>query len=112
LNYINRRNYTSKGGGVKWILEGDSNTCYFHSIANGRRRKCRIEFLETGQGRIVEQELLVSHIYEFYRKLFGREERGKIRMATRMWKERGRLSRAQQESIVRPFTMEEVEIAI
>jgi hypothetical protein len=38
-------------GGVRWLLEGDANTGYFHSIANGRR-KCRIEFLETGYGRI------------------------------------------------------------
>jgi hypothetical protein len=40
--------------------------------------------LETDQGRRVEQELLVSHIYEFYRKLFEREERGKIRMTAKM----------------------------
>jgi hypothetical protein len=38
--------------GVKWILEGDSNTTYFHRLANGRRRKCMIEFLETEKGRI------------------------------------------------------------
>jgi hypothetical protein len=58
--------------GVKWILEGDSNTTYFHRLANGRRRKCMIEFLETEKGRITEQLDMVDHIYEFYKKLFGK----------------------------------------
>jgi len=35
-------------GGEKWILEGDSNTGFFHKCANGRRRKMRISTLEHG----------------------------------------------------------------
>jgi hypothetical protein len=44
--------YWQTRGVVRWILEGDSNTRYFHCVANGRRRKCRIEFLDTKEGRI------------------------------------------------------------
>jgi hypothetical protein len=44
----------AENGGVKWILEGDGNTDYFHSIANGRRRKCKIYFLEIEEGRVTE----------------------------------------------------------
>jgi hypothetical protein len=29
-------------GGVKWILKGDTNSGYFHSIANDRKKKCTI----------------------------------------------------------------------
>jgi hypothetical protein len=70
LNYISRRNNCigKVEGGVKWILEGDANTGFFHSVANGRRRKCIIEFLDTESGRITEQGDLVAHIEAFFYK--------------------------------------------
>jgi hypothetical protein len=36
----------------QFILEGDSNTRYFHSIANGRHRKKRIRSLVQDEGRL------------------------------------------------------------
>jgi hypothetical protein len=41
----------AKERGVKWILEGDANNGFFHTVANGRR-KCIIEFLDIESGRI------------------------------------------------------------
>jgi hypothetical protein len=51
-------------------------------VANGRRRKCIIEFLDTESGRITEQGDLVAHIEAFFfiKKLFGREDRGSVRL--------------------------------
>jgi hypothetical protein len=66
-------------------LDGDANTWYFHTIANGWRRKCITEFMEDRDNRITKKRELVVHINDFYRKLFGREERGTIRMADSMW---------------------------
>jgi hypothetical protein len=37
---------------VRWILEGDSNTNFFHQYANGRRRRNTIVALETDQGEM------------------------------------------------------------
>jgi hypothetical protein len=73
-------------------LEGDANTGFFHSVANGRRRKCIIEFLDTGRGRITEQRELVAHIEDFYKTLFGREERGSLRLGSSTWRDKGRLN--------------------
>jgi hypothetical protein len=42
--YRHEELYWQGRGCAKWILEGDSNTSYFYSIANGRRKKCRIVF--------------------------------------------------------------------
>jgi hypothetical protein len=95
-------------GGIKWILEGDANTGYFHSTANGRRRKCRIEFLDTDLGRITEQKELVMRIESFYKNMFGRENRGRARLAKSTWQVSGRLPADQQEGLIRPFSMEEV----
>jgi hypothetical protein len=90
-------------------LEGDTNTGFFHSVANGRRRKCIIEFLDTGRGRITEQRELVAHIEDFYKTLFGREERGSLRLGSSTWRDKGRLNSEQKETLVRTFTMEEAE---
>lgn len=32
--------------GVKWILEGDSNSSYFHKCASGRKKKMQVSMLE------------------------------------------------------------------
>jgi hypothetical protein len=74
---------------VKWILECDANTGFFHSVTNGRRRKCIIDFLDTERGRITEQRQLVAHIDFFYKTLFGREERGSERLGSSTWREKG-----------------------
>lgn len=102
----------ARRGGVKWILEGDANPGYFHSVANGRRRKCKIEMLETKKGRITEQGELMEHIYSFYKNLFGTEERGKARLTEGVWSNKGSLSDQQMEGLTTPFSIEEVEFAL
>lgn len=61
-------------GGEKWILEGDSNTGYFHKCANGRKRKMQITSLESNGQSIVEPHLLKEHITEYYKQLCDRAE--------------------------------------
>jgi hypothetical protein len=39
---------------VQWTVQGDSCTKYFHTIANGRHRKCLIPRLLTDQGEVDE----------------------------------------------------------
>jgi hypothetical protein len=90
---------------VKWILEGGSNTGYFHSITNGRRRKCMIDFLDTEHGRIFEQKELMATIYEFYRKLFEKKDRGLDRLERGVWREKAMISSEKAEWLIRLFTV-------
>ena len=60
----------------KFILEGDSNTRYFHSVANGRHRKKRIYSLVQDEGTIEGHEQLKSYITNYYKGLFGAPEEG------------------------------------
>ena len=62
--------YWMQRGHVRWLQEGDSNTAYFHAMANGRRRKCQIVSLEGDQGIILGEQQILDHIYEFYKALF------------------------------------------
>ena len=56
---------------AQFILEGDSNTRYFHEIANGRHRKKRIQSLVQDEGLIEGHEQLKSYITNYYKSLFG-----------------------------------------
>ncbi|XP_077219030.1 uncharacterized protein LOC143853179 [Tasmannia lanceolata] len=56
---------------VKWLLEGDKNTAFFHAMASARRRRNRIESLEV-EGEIVsDKERIIEEIIEFYRSLYS-----------------------------------------
>jgi mannosylglycoprotein endo-beta-mannosidase len=73
---------------VKWyqhskshfILEGDSNTRYFHSVANGRHRKKRIHSLVQDEGMIEGLDNLKNYITSYYKNLFGAPEEGNFFM--------------------------------
>jgi hypothetical protein len=47
-------------------------------------------------------------IESFYKNMFGRENRGRARLAKSTWQVSGRLPADQQEGLIRPFSMEEV----
>jgi hypothetical protein len=69
---------------IKWyqrsksnkLLQGDSNTKYFHLVANGKRRKSHIFQLEDGDRIIRGEEPLKSYIMDCYKNLFGPSDSG------------------------------------
>jgi hypothetical protein len=52
-------------------LEGDENTRYFHSVANGRLRKKLIHSLVQDGGTIEGHKNLKSYITNYYKGLFS-----------------------------------------
>jgi hypothetical protein len=64
----------------QFLLEGDSNTRYFHSVANGRYRKNHIHKLVQDEGIIEGQEHLKSYFTNYYKTLFGGPEEGSFSM--------------------------------
>jgi hypothetical protein len=73
-------------------LQGGVNTCFFHSIANGRR-KCTVHSLESEEGEIFETIDLRKHIEEYYKRLFCIEERGVLRLDREFWDTEGSVYR-------------------
>lgn len=59
---------------INEILEGDSNTRYFHAKANGKCRKNRISSLDQDEGKIEGDKELITYVADFYNNLFGRPE--------------------------------------
>ena len=64
----------------QFILKGDSNTRYFHGVANGRHRKKLIHSLHQEEGTIEGHEQLKSYITNYYKNLFGTPEEGNFSM--------------------------------
>jgi hypothetical protein len=76
-------NAWQKRSSEKWTLHGDTNTCFFHSVANGRR-KCTIFSLENDEGEISDLKDLCKHIVDYYKNLIGSEDRGFIRLQSNL----------------------------
>jgi hypothetical protein len=64
----------------QFILEGDANTRYFHSVSNGRHRDKHIHSLIQDEGVIEGHENLKSYITNYYKGLFGSPEEGNFSM--------------------------------
>ena len=104
--------YWQKRGGERWILQGDSNTSFFHKCANGRKRKSTITSLEDGERIISDLEELKTYITTFYKKLFGQEEIADIHLTEEIWSHQEKVSTTENERLTQEFTLEEVDAAL
>ena len=95
---------------IRWTLEGDSCTAFFHAIANGRRRKCMIPRLVSENGDISDQQELVEHVYRFYQGLMGAQgEDRAFSLHHDIWSADKRISEEENKDLERSFTMEELD---
>lgn len=91
-------------GVVKWITQGDANTSFFHSCANGRRRKSFIFSLDHERGGITKEAEIRDHIYKFYKDLFGKDNGLSVDIATDFWEDKNMITEEDNISLVRNFT--------
>jgi hypothetical protein len=110
--YAAEEEYWQRRGGEQWLLKGDSNTAFFHSVANGRRRKTAIMSLVDKDDLIKDNEQLKRHINDYYKNLFGKEPVSPMGLKEDTWATEGRISADDCIKLVKPFSMEEIENAI
>jgi hypothetical protein len=63
--------YWHKRSSQKWLLQGDSNTEFFHRTANGKKRKNLIFHLETDNSVLENETEILNHASNYYKNLFG-----------------------------------------
>ena len=97
---------------AQFILEGDSNTRYFHCVANGRHRKKRIHSLVQDEGTIVGHEQLKSYITNYYKGLFGAPEEGNFSLDESRIADIPQVSDEENNLLTAPYSEEEVRKAV
>jgi hypothetical protein len=101
--------YWRQRGRIRWLLQGDANTAYFHAVANGRRRKCNIASLVVEGRPISDKREIEEHIYSFYPNLMGASEPRCCRLGLEMWNSAPRASAEENEGLLRTLSENELE---
>jgi mannosylglycoprotein endo-beta-mannosidase len=96
----------------QFILEGDSNTRYFHSVANGRHGKKRIHSLIQEEGTSEGHEQLKSYIKNYYKNLFGKLDEGNFTMDEARTEDIPQVSMEEKDFLIAPYLEEEIQKAI
>ncbi|XP_019156322.1 PREDICTED: uncharacterized protein LOC109153039 [Ipomoea nil] len=93
-----------------WLKEADANTKFFHRYASHRKKKNTITRLMNDNGDWVEGEPMKNIILQYYNRIFSAGTPG-------TWEDffEGivpRITQAQNESLLRPFELDEVKSAL
>jgi hypothetical protein len=104
--------YWYKRSHENWLLKGDNNTAFFHRVANGKKRKQTIYFLQDGNSKIYGDENLLKHATEYYKSLFGPGTRDALAFYPKLWPTEENISNLKNEELTRPFAEEEVKVAL
>jgi mannosylglycoprotein endo-beta-mannosidase len=95
-----------------WLHKGDNNTKFFHMIANGRKRKNTIMYLNSEEGRIKGDENLLKHATEYYKNLFGQGTRNAITLDPDLSEDWEKVSDPDNDEITKPFSETEIKEAL
>jgi hypothetical protein len=96
----------------KEILEGDRNTSYFHSVAKQRRRKKQIVQLEGPDGMVEDNKGMMKIVVDYYKSLFGFEEKLDINLANDFWNVEDLVTEDQNRFLDTEFSEKEVRDAV
>jgi mannosylglycoprotein endo-beta-mannosidase len=97
---------------LQFILEGDSNTRYFHGVADGKHRKKRIYSLVQDEGTIEGHEQLKAYITNYYKKLFGEPDEGNFTMDESRTEDIPQVSIEENDLLTAAYTEDKVRKAI
>jgi hypothetical protein len=97
---------------IQFILEGDLNTRYFHSVANDRHQKEHIILLYMMKVSLEGQENLMSYITNYYENLFEAPNEGNFSMDETQTNDIPQVSIAENNPLTSQYSKEEVKKAI
>lgn len=98
--------YWHKRANSTWLLKGDSNTAFFHRVANGKKRKNTIFSLKHEDQTIEGDEALVDHATQFYKGLFGPSASSSIQMKPGCWGPNEMITSQENEELEKLFSEE------
>jgi hypothetical protein len=94
------------------LLKGDSNTEYFHRIANGKKRKQSIFSMKDGADTIFRTDNRIKHATDYYKKLFGPREGNNFGLEPSPWSPGESVTNQENEELSKPFHEDEIKEAL
>ncbi|KAJ9558860.1 LOW QUALITY PROTEIN: hypothetical protein OSB04_013474 [Centaurea solstitialis] len=62
---------------LKWLLEGDDNTKFFHATIKNREKKNALRGLEINGEWVEDPEKVKTHVFNYFKNKFARDPEGK-----------------------------------
>ncbi|GKD73614.1 hypothetical protein Tco_1331896, partial [Tanacetum coccineum] len=71
---------------VKWAIEGDENSKYFHGIVNNNFSRSRINGLFINDSWVSDPPLIIDHIFTFHKNKFKNKVHNRPRFSCNLFK--------------------------
>ncbi|KAI3728415.1 hypothetical protein L6452_17051 [Arctium lappa] len=94
---------------VKWALEGDENSIFFHGIINKKSTSSRIHGLKINGIWVSDPGKIKDEVHNFFKRKFEDKNPVRPKMRSGLFK---RLSDDQRKLLEAPFEMEEVKATV
>lgn len=104
--------YWQQRAKLKWFLEGDQNTKFFHLTASIRKKKNTILSLEINDTPTYDPIVLRNHITSYFKDLLGTTKPRLLSLQPNLWTDSEKLTPIQQHSLESSFTMEELKTTV
>jgi hypothetical protein len=106
------RNKTRQRARERDIREGDTNTKYFHAVANQRKRKMTVCNMNGPKGIVETTKEILKVASNYYKDLFKYEARPDINIDEHFFSQEEKVSEEERETLETPFSEEEVRKAV
>ncbi|GJR46821.1 cytochrome P450 [Tanacetum coccineum] len=94
---------------VKWTIDGDENSKFFHGILNNKFSKSRIHGISLIGSWISDPPIIINHIFEFHKNKFSNSYLNRPSFNSSLFKN---LSDVEISLLDSPFSCEEIKEAV
>nr|CCA66180.1 hypothetical protein [Beta vulgaris subsp. vulgaris] len=101
--------YWAQRSRITWLKAGDKNTKFFHAIASNKKRKNMMACIETDGQSTNDPSQIKKEARAFFKKIFKEDH---VKRPTLENLHLKRLSQNQANSLITPFTTEEIDTAV
>ncbi|XP_048493325.1 uncharacterized protein LOC125493843 [Beta vulgaris subsp. vulgaris] len=101
--------YWAQNSRITWLREGDRNTKFFHAVATNKRRKNTIASIDVDGQSVNDPSQIKNEARKFFKKIFREEYECRPTLEKLDF---NRLTKDQADSLILPFTKEEIDMAV
>lgn len=110
--YLEEEIYWKQRSKQTWLEEGDSNTKYFHVIANHRKKQSRINSLVIDDTPTQSVPDIKAHVFQYYKDILGTPGIKYASLDPQFWDEQDKLTPHETTQLEIPFTLDEIHQAL